>query len=487
MSALLPLVVLLPLAGAALAVASARASAAIALITAGAVATVTALIADRVITGGPLVHRAGAWGAPFGIDLLADGLSVLLLAVAAIVGGAITLHASAYFRPIEAEDDDRGVRFFWPLWLLLWAALNTIFISTDLFNIYVALELLSLPAVALTALDGSRDAVAAAMRYLLISLAGSLAFLLGVAIVYAGAGTLSIELLAESGIAPQARRVALALMTLGLAAKIALFPLHGWLPPAHTHAPAPASALLSGLVVKAGFVVLLRLWMQAFPGAAAGAAVVLLGALGAAAVLWGSLLALRQSRVKLIVAYSTVAQLGYLFLIFPLFAAAPADAWVGGLYHLLSHALAKAAMFLAAGSMIRALGDDRLDTLAGVGQKLPLTFAAFGIAGLNLAGMPPSGGFIGKWLLLSAALSTGQWWWVVTIAAGSLLAAGYVFLVLRAAFLMPQERPLRDQPNWRITTAALGLALLAMTLGIFAETPLRIIGATVPLPVPAPQ
>jgi NADH:ubiquinone oxidoreductase subunit 2 (subunit N) len=121
-------------------------------------------------------------------------------------------------------------------------------------------------------------------------------------------------------------------------------------------------------------------------------------------------------------------------------------------------------------------------TGTGVGQKLPLSFAAFGIAGLNLAGMPPSGGFIGKWLLLGAALSTGQWWWALVIALGSLLAAGYVFLVLRAARPPPRARPLPPPPNRRLPGAALLLAILAMVLGVFAETPVAILGAIAPVP-----
>jgi multicomponent Na+:H+ antiporter subunit D len=478
--ALLPLVVLVPLLGATAAVASERAAAIVGLVTAGMIVTLVAALSAAVLQLGSLQHEAGAWPAPIGIGMRADGLAMLLLSTTALIGSAITVYATAYFRPIYPGEADRGARFFWPLWLLLWAALNGIFISTDIFNLYVCLELLTLPAVALVALDGTRGAVNAAMRYLLLSLIGSIFFLLGVAIIYSGAGTLSLPLIALAGMDPLAARIALAVMSVGLAVKAALVPVHFWLPPAHAGAPAPASAVLSALVVKAAFYIMLRLWIDAFPAALQTHAATLVGVLGATAVVWGSLLALRQTRVKLIIACSTVAQIGYLFIIFPLLAYAPAAAWSGGIYHLLSHALAKSALFLAAGNMIRALGDDDLNSLAGVGQKLPVTFAAFGIAGLNLVGMPPSGGFIAKWMLITASLSAGQWWWTAVIALGSLLAAAYVLLVLRAAFLVPLARPLRQQPPARMSGAALILALISVALGVWAEAPLALLGAVSP-------
>jgi multicomponent Na+:H+ antiporter subunit D len=478
--ALLPALVLVPLLGAGFALTQPRGGPIITTAVAAVLLATVTRVATEVLRSGRLDHAAGAWGAPFGIELRADGPALLLLAVTVVIGTCITLYAVPYFRPSPVRPDDRGVRYFWPLWLLVWAALNAIYLSTDLFNLYVCLELVTLPAVGLVALEGTRAAVAAAIRYLLLSLLGSLAFLLGIVVVYSGAGTLALPVLAAAPLEPAAARLALTLMTLGLAAKAALFPLHFWLPPAHASAPAPASAVLSGLVVKAAFYIALRIWIEPFPGALSTAGPILIGGMGAAAVLWGSVMALRQARVKLIIAWSTVAQIGYLFLVFPLLAGAPAAAWTGGMYHLLSHALAKAALFLAAGAMVHALGDDRLDALAGVGQKMPVTFTAFGIAALNLVGLPPSGGFIGKWLLLTASMTSGQWWWAVVIAVGSLLAAGYVLLVLRTAFLRPAAEPLPHQPPLLMTVAALGLALIALALGLWAEIPLALLGAAAP-------
>ena len=191
-------------------------------------------------------------------------------------------------------------------------------------------------------------------------------------------------------------------MTAGLLAKTALFPLHLWLPPAHAGAPAPASAVLSALVVKGSFFLIVRLWFDVMPGLLSHAAAQVLAALGAAAIVFGSVLALRQARLKMLIAYSTVAQLGYLFLMFPLAGpgAARLSAWTGGLLQAISHACAKAAMFMAAGLIAQALGHDRIAGLGGIGRALPMTIFAFALAGLSLMGLPPSGGFMAKWLLL---------------------------------------------------------------------------------------
>ncbi len=368
-------------------------------------------------------HALGGWGAPLGIELYADGLSLLMLAATALVGCAVSVYATAYF------ENDQVVRF-WPLWLLLVAALNALFLSADIFNLYVCLELTGLAAVSLTALAGSAGALGGAMRYLLATLLGSLLYLLGVALLYHEFGSVDIALLAERVNATPAVWAALGLMGAGLALKTALFPLHFWLPAAHGSAPAPVSAVLSALVVKASLYILLRLWFTIFAPIGGEAAGALLGLLGCAAILWGSLQALRQERLKLLIAYSTVAQVGYLFLVFPLAASAGAMAWYAVAYLALSHALAKAAMFLAAGNLLRFGQHDRIAGLDRVVQRLPLTAGAFALAGVSIMGLPPSGGFIGKWLLLQSALAQGRWDLALVMLLGGLLAAAYVFKVL---------------------------------------------------------
>jgi formate hydrogenlyase subunit 3/multisubunit Na+/H+ antiporter MnhD subunit len=272
--------------------------------------------------------------------------------------------------------------------------------------------------------------------------------------------------------------IAAALMTMGLLAKTALFPLHLWLPPAHAGAPAPGSAVLSALVVKGSFFLIVRLWFDAMPGLLNAAAAQLLATLGAGAILFGSVLALRQQRLKLLIAYSTIAQIGYLFFMFPLATGLAANepwssvAWTGGWLQLFSHAFAKTAMFMAAGLIAEALGHDRIAELGGIGRALPITMFAFGLAGLSLMGVPPSGGFVAKWLLLSATVMEGQWWWSTVILVGGLLAGGYVFTVLGKA-LGNATVPLKlcAPVSRRREVVALTVALCAILLGLMPLKP----------------
>ena len=222
-------------------------------------------------------------------------------------------------------------------------------------------------------------------------------------------------------------------MVLGLMLKTALFPFHYWLPPAHGGAPAPVSALLSALVVKASFYLILRLWLGPL-NAVLPSFAWLAALLGAAAIFWGSWQAIRAVKLKRLIAYSTVAQLGYLFLIFPLLAGT--GAVQAGLMQVFAHGLAKAGMFAAAGVIIKATGQDTVAGLAGAVERLPVTMFAFGLAGITLMGLPPSSGFLAKWLIIDAALAQGHWIIVVVALAGGLLAAVYVFRILRQAFLL---------------------------------------------------
>ena len=440
--------------------------------TVGAVARLVWQVAEQ----GVQRHTLGGWAAPLGIDLHADGLSAVMLLTTALVGSGITLYASGYFRR-----DAEAARHFWPLWLALWTALNALFLSRDLFNLYVTLELLGLTAVALVALAGSAEAFTAAMRYLLLSLLGSLAYLLGVALLYGAYGMLDIGLLRDLVAPAPASWVAIGLMATGLVLKTALFPLHFWLPPAHAAAPAPASALLSALVVKASFYLLLRLWLGIFPIGTSEFGQ-LLGVLGALAVVWGSFQALRQARLKLLVAYSTVAQLGYLFLAFPL-ALTPvaATAWSGSIFFVLSHALAKAAMFMAAGNILRFVGHDRIADLGRAPSGVALSWAAFGVAGVSIIGLPPSVGFAAKWLMLQAAFASGQWWWAVPIIGGGLLAAAYVFKAAAAVFAPGNPTPAPERLSWRMEWTALGLSLGALGIGFATPQILVLLDSGAPL------
>lgn len=466
--------VVLPLAGALLAVLAGRRGGAVAVATAGLAAVPLAALLAAVAGQGPHLLALGGWSAPLGIVLRADGLAGAFLAVTAGVMAAVIAAARPHFAATDGEG--RAAYAFWPLALLLWASLNAIFLSRDLFNLYVGLELLTLAAVALVAIEGKAETVAAALRYMVFALMGSLLMLLAAALLYAAHGTLDIALLAERTPAPATDRAAAALLTAGLAAKTALFPFHAWLPPAHSGAPAPASAMLSALVPKASFYILLRFWFEAASDLAGPAVLTGLGGLGVAAILYGSILALRQQRLKLIVAYSTVAQLGYLFLIFPLAggesAAQPwaAGAWTGGIFHGLSHALAKAAMFLCAGLWLRAAGTDRLDGLGGLARAMPMTGFAFALAAIALMGLPPSGGFTAKYLMMTSAFAAGAPVWAAALVAGGLLAAAYLYRPMVATFRGEAPADLTAIPRaWQ--AVPLLLAGGAILLGVVSAPP----------------
>jgi multicomponent Na+:H+ antiporter subunit D len=438
-------------------------------------------------TGKPLVYLLGGWAPPLGVALRADWLSAVMMVTTAVVILAIGVFARSDFA--SGSREVRRSFVFWPLLLVIWSALNTVFLSGDLFTLYIALELLVFAAVPLVALDGRAETLQAALRYLLFALLGSALYLAGTGLLYGAYGTLDIALLSGRIGAEPTTLVAVALMTVGLIAKTALFPLYIWLPAAHAGAPAAASAVLSALVVKGSFFIAVRLWFFVGPGLPGMAGTQLLGALGAGAIVFGSLLALRQERLKLLVAYSTVAQIGYLFLMFPLALDAGSTrlvdggALIGGLMQAISHATAKAGMFMAAGMIYAALGHDRIGALGGVVRVAPLAALAFLLAGLALIGPPASGVYLAKTLLLEAAADTQQWWWATVLQAGGILTSGYLVLVI-AHVLAPSGRAVTSPANvvpHHQQAAALTLVLGSLLLGLL---PWQL---WLPLPVPLPE
>jgi formate hydrogenlyase subunit 3/multisubunit Na+/H+ antiporter MnhD subunit len=476
---------------------SGRAAERIALLTLPLGLTLALAVAALVLhQGTPLTYDIGGWAPPLGVALRVDGLSAVLLLTTALVIGSVGLYARADFATPPGGSEARAPLAFWTLLLGLWAALNAVFIGQDLFNLYVAIELLTFTAVPLVCLKGSAETLQAALRYLLFALLGSVLYLLGAALLYGAYGTLDIGQLAAAmrSVPEPAAVAAVALMTAGLLAKTALVPLHLWLPPAHAGAPAAASAVLSALVVKASFYLIFRLWIDLMPVAYTQQVAQGLAALGAAAILLGGIMAIRQARLKMLIAYSTLAQIGYLFLVFPLLVnpdtvlnaaggVTPA-AWTGGVLQLVSHAFAKASMFMGAGLIAATLGHDRISDLGGIGRLLPITLVAFALAGLSLMGLPPSGGFAAKWLLLRAAIETGQWWWMLVILFGGVLTGSYLYRVLASASFSgrdagkpmqapaPAPAPTQAQP-WLPQPVArsrelivLALALVSIALGL---------------------
>ncbi|TGG95768.1 NADH-quinone oxidoreductase subunit J [Natronospirillum operosum] len=420
----------------------------------------------EVTTSGPQSLHLGDWPEPLAIRFQLQPITALLLVFTALIHLLVAVYA-ARSRHCRTRDTD-----YWPLSCLLQGSLNALWLSSDLFNWYVTLELLGLAAVALVALSG-RKAYGPALNYLLLSLGASLVYLLGVALIYGRYGVLDITLLATQTEADQSTRVAFWLMTLGLMLKAALWPLHLWLPKAHASAPTAVSALLSALVVKGPLFILWRLWSEAAPVELAIETGPLLAIAGVAALLLGGWSALRTPWLKSLVAYSTVAQLGYALMALGLLMhwqlpALDAALWL----FVLAHGLAKASMFLAAGELQATLGSKRVSALRGTTETMPVAMFAFAVAGGSLIGLPPSGGFLAKWMLLEPMLGQSEHWpWVAGILLGTLISAGYVFRVVALAFDRADPVPPDFKPDrfahWLAMLPALvvwGLALVSQPL-----------------------
>lgn len=466
------LLVITPLVGACVAfVAGRRVAPHVALATATADVVLAVLFAARVLAEGPFRYRIGGWGAPMGIDLVADGMAALFIVLTSIVGLVVTVYASGYFRSTDPTAYGHGL--FWTLWLFMWTSLNGLFLTGDVFNVYVCIELVGISAVALVTISGGPDALRAGMRYLFASMLGAMTYLLGVALLYASAGAVDMATLSERLVPDTTAATGLALMVAALVLKTALVPAHFWLPTAHASAPTPVSAALSALVVKGSYFVVLRLMLDVMPDGYLPGAATLLGVLGAAAIVWGSVQALVQTRIKLLVAYSTVAQIGYLFLVFPLARNGRdvlALALTGALVHATAHGLAKGGLFLAAGGLITRFGHDRLAEMRGAARAVPVLTFAVALSGVTMMGLPPSGGFAAKWLLISAALTSGEWWWAVVLVVGGLLAAAYMFRLVAIliadapAETAPAPKPVRTEWLPLALTAAAVLLLFAVPL-----------------------
>ncbi|MFT5450145.1 MAG: multicomponent Na+:H+ antiporter subunit D [Gammaproteobacteria bacterium] len=441
--------------GACIASAVPRAARLLAFISLAGAGVAAAVLLGAVIDGGTVRYSIGGWSAPIGIELAADGIGSLMAMTTVLVMLTCLLAPGA--RKLSPT--------FWMMWLWSALALVTLFLSIDLFNAYVALELVGLCAVALVAMAGGRTAMVAAARYLLIGLVASAFYLLGVAIVYAQTGALELHAAIGALGATSATGLALGLLSIGLLMKSAAFPFHGWLPSAHANAPAAASAVLSALVIKGAVVLSWRIWDALPSGLVEPIVSVVIGALGLAAIGWGGAQALRATRLKVILAYSTVAQVGFLLLVLAMVAGGNEAALGPGLLLLIVHSFAKASAFCAAGMIILHLGSDRLDQFKGLAARMPMTTIALAMAAVALVGLPPSGSFVAKLELLSLAAADGQWLWVAGIIVGTFLSALYLLRPLSMAFRdMDQHLAIENE---RGAIVPLLLALAAFVL-IFA-------------------
>jgi len=415
------------------------------------------------------IQFLGGWMPPIGISLHVKPLGLIFCLLSLGVVALVGFYGLWFYEANQKE----SVRFFALMFFLL-AGLNLIFLADDLFTLYVALEVVGFSAVGLSALRPQAEPLRASLIYLFATLVGSGSYLWGVAILYTHYGTLSLSILSNIA-TPSEASVAFGLMALGLALKSALFPFHFWLPKAHANATAPVSALLSALVIKGSFYLLYRLWFDGgFGGANIG---YLLGVLGGIGVLYATIQALLQNRLKYIIAYSTVAQIGYLCIVFGLTHQNPSQgAQEGAILLALSHGLAKASMFLSAGLLVYQYKSDHLSHLKGAITHAPLVGFSFALGAVTLMGLPPSLGFFAKWLLLMSAFEGGDYVVAAIFILGGIGAAAYLFRVMMV-LLERNENHMSHPPKLplRAQIPPLALAIIALLLGMLTHPILEVL------------
>lgn len=407
-------------------------------------ATVLAAIGlERSLDDEPLVHEVGGWAAPLGIEYVLDPLSGFIAVLIGLIGFLVVLYPP---RVGFLVSPDRTMPLH-ALTLLLLGGLLGVAMAGDLFNLFVFLEVYSIAAYALIALGGPLAALAS-FRYLILGTIGSSFYLLGVGFVYFTTGTLSMseaaaELPALAGSPTLA--AAAVLMVVGLGVKMAIFPLHVWLPEAHSQAPPAAAALLASVQVKVAAYALIRILLDVLPPSEVLDDLPIMTALvwfSAGGIVVGSVLAIRQDDIKRMLAYSTVAQLGYIGIGIGL--ASPL-ALVAALLHVVNHAFMKGCLFFVAGSIYDRTGRKRISELGGLGPKMPWTMAAFTIAAVSMIGLPPTAGFFSKWYLIVGAADVGSWVVAAVIVASSLLTLTYFLRALEAIwFKSPADDEITD-------------------------------------------
>ncbi|GAA0569029.1 monovalent cation/H+ antiporter subunit D family protein [Caenispirillum bisanense] len=422
----------------------------------------------QVQATGTISYAIGNWPAPWGIEYRVDALSSYMLVLISGIAAAVLLYAR---ESVEAEIDEGRIYLFYVAYLLCLAGLLGMVITGDAFNVFVFLEISSLSSYAMIALGRSRRAISAAYHYLILGTVGATFYVIGLGIVYMLTGTLNMGDLAtlmEQAAGYRTLEVALAFFTVGLALKLALFPLHKWLPDAYTYAPSVVTAFLASTATKVALYVMIRVFFSVFGAAylveGIPVATVLM-VLALAAMFSGSAVAIWQTDIKRSLAYSSVAQIGYMVLGVSLITVAGMTA---GLLHLFNHALMKGALFLALGAVFLRIGSVHIKDMEGIARQMPLTMAAFVIGGLSLIGVPLTAGFISKWYLMMAAFQSGLWWLAVLIVLSSLLAVIYVWRVVEAAYLRPRPPgavQAREAP-WSMLVPMWGMALANIWFGL---------------------
>jgi multicomponent Na+:H+ antiporter subunit D len=440
-----------------------------------------------IANSGAISYQLGGWAPPWGIEYRIDLLGAYVLLIVTAIAALVMVFAR---RSVESEIPAERIARFYAAVLLAFAGLAGIIVTGDAFNVFVFLEISSLASYAIISMGRDRRALSAAFQYLVMGTIGATFILIGIGFLYMMTGSLNMQDLATR--LPEVAdtrtvRAGFAFLTIGLGLKLALFPLHLWLPNAYAYAPSIVTAFLAATATKVAVYALLRFLFGVFDIGFSLDAMpldLILMALGIAAVLSASLVAIFQEDIKRMLAYSSVAQIGYMVLGISL---ATSTGISAAMLHLFNHALMKGALFLALGAIVYRLGSARVHDFAGLGRRMPWTMAAVVLGGLSLIGVPPTAGFISKWYLVLATLERGYWPIAVVILVGSLLALVYVWKLVEAAYFgravygapAIREAPLSMlAPVWLLVGANLYFGIQTeISVGIAQQATELLIGA----------
>ena len=425
---------------------------------------------DQVLDGQILVYEFGGWARPYGIEYRVDILNAFVLVV--VSGIAAVVFFAGPGQASRAIPEGREYLFYAAALLCLTGLLG-VTITGDVFNVFVFLEISSLSSYTLIALGRSRRALMAAFSYLIMGTIGATFLLIGIGLMYQMTGTLNMVDMAERLADIDDSRtmfVALAFVIVGISIKLAVFPLHQWLPNAYSFAPPLVSAFLAATATKVAYYLLIRFCLGIFGLTLVFETVgvdVLLMPLSIAAMFVGSIAAIYQTDFKRLLAYSSIAQIGYMTLGLSFATEAGVAA---GLIHVFNHALMKGALFLVAACVTWRMGGTTIESMKGLGKRMPLTMAAMVTAGLALVGVPGTVGFVSKWALVSAALDRGSLVIAFLIMASSLLALVYVWKLIEVVyFATPDAEFERREPPLRLLIPTWILAGASIYFGIFSS------------------
>jgi len=449
-----------------------RAAFLVVLAAAWAAFAVAIVLASQVNAGGTISYHIGSWAPPWGIEYRVDRLTAFMLV---LVSGIAAVVLPYSWSSVERELPPEQHYLFYTMFALCLAGLLGIVITGDAFNIFVFLEISSLSTYVLIALGRDRRALLAAYQYLILGTIGATFIVIGVGLLYLQTGTLNLvdmglRLPSLTGHRPVL--VALAFLTVGLSLKLALFPLHQWLPNAYAYAPSAVSSFLAATATKVALYALLRFYFSVFDASAVFknlpmADLMLVLALSGMFV--ASIVACFQNDLKRLFAYSSVAQIGYIVL------GLSFDTLTGltaTIVHLANHAVTKGAIFLLLGGMVASMGGVSLARAQGMGRVMPWTSFGIVVGGLSLIGVPGTAGFVSKWYLVLAALEKGQWWLVFLIVLSSLISVVYVGRFVEAAYFRPPpagHAARREAPLTMLLPAAL-LVAATVAFGLATST-----------------